>query len=283
MKKAWTMLVFIAMMVILFDLARVYGTPLETLMGTPYGEAVHVPIIMYHAIEDTPDNRWEITASEFESDLAYLSQNGYTTIFMQDLIDFVYRGQKLPENPIVLSFDDGRTPTIDIVLPLLEKYNARITMAIIGRFTDEYTEIVGGGTAYPYPHMTWGDVRDAVKTGRVEITSHTYDLHGTRGVGKKTGESYGDYKRRLEDDMEKFDKVLESNVDLETFVLVYPLGVYNDDSEKIFKEAGFLATLTCREKLAKPIVGNGESLFGMGRYLRPPHKTGEQFFKSILN
>jgi peptidoglycan/xylan/chitin deacetylase (PgdA/CDA1 family) len=167
------------------------------------------------------------------------------------------------------------------VLPLLEKYDALITMAIIGKFTDQYTEIVGSGTAYPYPHMTWQDVKKSAESGRVEITSHTYDLHGKRGVGKNQGESYQDYKTRLNDDASRFTEVLKNNVGLKTTVLVYPLGIFNDDAEKIFREAGFQATLTCREKHAKLTAGDPNSLFELGRYLRPPRKTAESFFRCL--
>lgn len=48
-----------------------------------------------------------ITPETFEKDLQYLKEKGYTTIVMQDLLDYVKKNQPLPEKPIVLTFDDG--------------------------------------------------------------------------------------------------------------------------------------------------------------------------------
>ena len=72
-------------------------------------DSVKVPILMYHSILRSTNTHGDyiITESAFESDLKYLKDNGYTTIVMQDLIDFVCNGKKLPEKPVVLTFDDG--------------------------------------------------------------------------------------------------------------------------------------------------------------------------------
>ncbi|MCL2855767.1 MAG: polysaccharide deacetylase family protein [Defluviitaleaceae bacterium] len=267
--------------VILMALAMLTA-PLETLGGLPIGATAEVPIIMYHALEDNPSNRWEITVAEFESDLQWLSENGYTAVFMQDVIDFVHLGKPLPEKPIVLSFDDGRQPAIDIMLPMLEAHDSRITMAIIGAMTDKYTQIAMESNRTQHPHMTWDCVRKAIASGRVEIQSHTYDLHGARGVGKKNGEDLCAYKARLLGDLEKFAQVLVDNVGLVSNCLTYPLGILTEVSDEIIRDAGYLASLSCYEKPNTITVGDYNGLFALNRYLRPPHKSSESFFRGIL-
>ena len=259
----------------------VAASPLETLMGLALGETAEVPIIMYHALESTPDNRWEITAEEFESDLKYIAENGFTPIVMQDLIDFVHSGKKLPEKPIVLSFDDGRMPTMDIILPMLEKYDARITMAIIGRETDRYTEIDKQGKISRHPHMTWSEVVTAHKSGRVEIQSHTYNLHGKNGAKRIKGESEDAYRQRLLSDLHKFAEVLHSYTGIVPNSLAYPLGAISDTSDGIIKEAGYLASLSCYEKSNIIRVGDADSLYSLNRFLRPPHQSSPEFFSKL--
>ncbi|MCL2573535.1 MAG: polysaccharide deacetylase family protein [Defluviitaleaceae bacterium] len=274
---------FVAILAILLVAAHVnvYASPLETLMGLAMGEVAEVPIIMYHALEDTPDNRWEITEKEFESDLRHIVENGYATVVMQDLIDFVHDGKPLPEKPIVLSFDDGRMPTMDIILPMLEKYDAKITMAIIGHETDRYTEIDRQGKVSRHPHMTWDEVIAAHKTGRVEIQSHTYDLHGTIGAKKKKGESVEAYRERLLADLDKFAEILHSYTGIVPNTLVYPLGAISLESDDIIKEAGYLASLSCEEKSNLIRVGDEDSLYSLNRFLRPPHTSSTDFFAKL--
>ena len=266
---------------LLFSCITINASPLETLMGLALGEVAEVPIIMYHALEDTPDNKWEITAKEFESDLKYIVENGFTPVVMQDLIDFVHSGKHLPEKPIVLSFDDGRMPTMDIILPMLEKYNAKITMAIIGHETDYYTEIDRQGKISRHPHMTWDEVAAAHKSGRVEIQSHTYNLHGKNGAKKMKGESTEAYRERLLADLNKFADVLNSNIGIAPNSLAYPLGAISDVSDDIIKGAGYLASLSCEQKTNIIRVGDADSLFSLKRYLRPPHKTSMEFFAKL--
>jgi peptidoglycan/xylan/chitin deacetylase (PgdA/CDA1 family) len=259
----------------------VAASPLETLMGLGFGEAVEVPIIMYHALEDTPDNKWEITAKEFESDLKYLAENGFTSVVMQDLIDFVHRGKQLPEKPIVLSFDDGRMPTMEVILPMLEKYNAKITMAIIGHATDHYTEISRQDKASRHPHMTWDQVAEAHKSGRVEIQSHTYNLHGKHGAKKMRGESPEEYRQRLLADLHKFSDALHNNTSIVPNSLAYPLGAISDISDDIIKEAGYLASLSCENKSNIIRVGDADCLYSLNRFLRPPHQSSPDFFARL--
>ncbi|MCL2396654.1 MAG: polysaccharide deacetylase family protein [Defluviitaleaceae bacterium] len=260
---------------ILMPAGSATASPLETLMGLTMGFETTVPIIMYHALDKSPDNIWEITAQEFEADLEYLSKNGYTTVVMQDLVGFVHHGKPLPEKPIVLSFDDGRR--LDEVLPMLEQYDARITMAIIGQETDHYTEIGRG----KHPHMTWDEVKAAADTGRVEIQSHTYGLHGAKGAGKRRGESNEAYRQRFLADLHKFADVLRQNTGIVPNSLAYPLGIISPTSDDIIKEAGYSASLSCQEKNNRLAVGDLDCLFSLSRFLRPPGKTSDSFFAKL--
>ena len=258
------------------------ASPLETLLGAAHGDTTRIPIIMYHVIEDSPDNIWEITQSELESDLKYLRDNGFTTIFMQDVIDYVFVGKPLPQKPIVLTFDDGRSCVITHLLPMLDKYDARATLAIIGKETDDYSAIAAKAPNARHPHLTWDQVRFALDTGRIEVQSHTYDLHGKRGAGRLRGETLDAYQARLMADLTKFNTVMQEQTGKSSNTLVFPLGIFSDCTNAIIAEGGFLASLTASEGITAVTVGKPESLFGMGRYNRPPHISTEDFFAKSL-
>ncbi|MCL2753824.1 MAG: polysaccharide deacetylase family protein [Defluviitaleaceae bacterium] len=272
---------FLVLCAILLAAQITIAAPLESLYGAKQGEEVIVPIIMYHALEDNPSNRWEITEEEFEADLHHLQSLGYNTVVMQDLIDFVNLGKPLPEKPIVLSFDDGRQPALDILLTLLEKFDANVTMAIIGAQTDKYTKISSEQKDQSFPHMTWADVEKATNSGRIEISCHSYDLHGGAGVGKKGSETESSYRTRLLADLQLFANVLHQNAGLTANSFVYPLGIFSELSDEIIKSAGYLTTLTCSERHNTITFGDPSSLFKLGRYNRPPHKSSEAFFNAI--
>ena len=50
-----------------------------------------------------------------------------TRVFVNDVIRYVKRGGELPEKPIILSFDDGTYNYREYLLPLLEKYDMKVT------------------------------------------------------------------------------------------------------------------------------------------------------------
>lgn len=95
-------------------------------LSTAKKERIDVPILMYHNIckSGGRTGRYIISVTEFENDLKFIAENGYTTVVMQDLIDYVYNGKKLPKKPVVLTFDDGYFNNYAYAFPLLEKRGA---------------------------------------------------------------------------------------------------------------------------------------------------------------
>ena len=81
---------------------------------------VELPILMYHHLSENNSklNKYTISPSEFKSDLEFIQKNGYTTISINDLINFT-NGQNLPEKPIMITFDDGYQSVYKYAYPML--------------------------------------------------------------------------------------------------------------------------------------------------------------------
>ena len=63
-------------------------------------ERVKIPIIMYHHITTDADKsgKYTVLVAEFESDLNFIKENGYTPVNVTDLINFTEGKASLPEN-----------------------------------------------------------------------------------------------------------------------------------------------------------------------------------------
>lgn len=120
-----------------------YNIPASGASGPPPEGAVQVPIIMYHGLlkETKRTGAYVVTPETFEKDLQYLKEKGYTTIVMQDLLDYVGKNQPLPEKPIMLTFDDGYYNNYLYAFPLLKQYGCKMVLSPIGRYTDEYSQV----------------------------------------------------------------------------------------------------------------------------------------------
>lgn len=248
--------------------------------------SVQLPIIMYHGLtkDIKKQNEYFISPSTFENDLQYLKDNGFTTITMAQLIEYVYNKNPLPKKPILLSFDDGFYNNYLYAYPLLKKYNQKAIISIIGSQTDRYSLIKIMNSYYSY--LTWDQINEMIISGHIEIQNHTYEMHtynnGRKGCADKTGETFETYKEIFTEDIGLLQQRITDYTGTTPNTIAYPFGHYTKNSEKVIKEMGFKASLTCCQKL-NVISHNPECLYMLGRFLRPPEKSSDCFFKEILD
>lgn len=230
---------------------------------------VIVPILMYHEVKPYKTRKDVITPYEIESDLKYLKANNYTAITMTDLINYVNGGKKLPEKPVILTFDDGYLNNYIYVYPLLKKYNTKIVLSIIGKNTDDFTRIPDDNL--DYSHVTWDQIRQMTDSGLVEIQNHTYNMHKitrTRyGCSRNPGESLSHYETALTDDIEKLQDEIMDNTGSKPNTFVYPYGKVSSESCPIIRKLGFKASLTCSYGV-NIITKDPEKLFELKRICR---------------
>lgn len=245
-------------------------------------EQIELPIIMYHSVLKDPkySGKFVVTPDELERDFKYLSDNGYTAVFMSQVIDYVEKGTPLPDKPIVLSFDDGYYNNYLYAYPLAQKYNMKLVISIVGKYSEEYSE-TEEKSAY-YSHITWDEMNEMIKSGCVEIQNHSYDMHTIsdkrNGSKKNHGESDEDYKNALSNDVTKAQDVIKYHTGISPAVFTYPFGGISKASVGILKKLGFKATLGCAEGV-NSISRNIDCLFMMKRHIRPYGKPVSDILK----
>lgn len=244
-------------------------------------EGVEVPIIMYHSIQkdETKSGKFVITPTEFEEDLKFLKENGYTTIVMEDLINYVKNEGELPEKPVILTFDDGCYNNYVYAYPLAKKYNMKMVFSIVGAYADQYSKTNEENANYSY--LTWDRIRELNDSGIVEIQNHSYDMHkmneGRNGSKKNKGESKEHYKNIFTNDTNKNQTLLKEKAGVTATTYTYPFGGVSNDSMDILKEMGFTATLSCAEGTNH--INRGDQLYMLKRYVRPHKKCIREILK----
>ena len=243
-------------------------------MTSSTSDYICVPIVMYHQVKNTSLGKDVISPYEFKSDLEYLKKNDFHTITMTELIDYVYEDKELPENPIILSFDDGYLNTYKYVFPLLKEYNMKIVLSIVGKSTDDFSRVVDNNVNYA--HMTWDEVKEMKESGLVDIQNHTYNMHkvknGRYGCGQMANESVNHYEQILTEDIAKFQEQTKSRADVTPNTFTYPYGKYNDNTNIILKKLDYKASLSCTFGV-NLINKDPERLFGLKRMCRS-HNVG---------
>jgi len=245
-----------------------------------FSEGVSLPVIMYHSVLESEknDSDYIVSTKQLEEDIQYLKQKGYTPVTCKDLIKYTTSVSQLPENPVLLTFDDGMYNNVTLALPILEKHNFPAVFSIVGSYADEYTENNIKNTNYSY--IPWEDIQKICLNPCVELANHSYNLHsiGHRyGSKRKKKENFSEYLEMFLTDTKKMQQEFFTNCTFHPVIYTYPFGEFCSDSERILKKNGFLVTFSCIEGMNK-ITRNPDCLYLLKRFNRSGKLSTAEFF-----
>lgn len=200
-----------------------------------------IPVLNYHQINDTEKNALTVNTEQFEAQMKYLSENGYTTITPADMLDAWENGTKLPEKPVIITFDDGYLDNYNHAFPILEKYQLKATIFLISDYVNTYPN-----------YLTWSAVQDMQESGLIDFESHTLSHEELTKAP-----SLDEAKHQLIGSKQ----AIEWNLGKQVNFIAYPCGEYDADIEQATKDADYRAAFTVNYGLAEP----GEDPFILDR------------------
>jgi peptidoglycan/xylan/chitin deacetylase (PgdA/CDA1 family) len=132
-------------------------------------------VLMYHKVNDIPDNPTTVPVARFDQQLERLSELGYHVVGLEAVLEHYAREVPLPDNAVLITFDDGYRDTLENAMPVLAKHGYPAVIFIPVAYMDDET---------PLPHEThlasrgvrnrtldWGLLRE-LDAGGVRIESH---------------------------------------------------------------------------------------------------------------
>ncbi len=184
-----------------------------------------IPILNYHKIEIQPDIG--ITSrhpAQFERDMRFLHDQGFRTITFESYA----AGNRLPEKPLILTFDDGYQSVFINAFPILEtlSFKAVIFMptAFIGKTND--WDVQFGGKKYL--HLNRDELQQLSAAG-FEIASHG-----------RSHQSFTSIKlAEVEQELVHSKQELENLTGKVVQTICYPFGRFNQSVLKIVERAGY--------------------------------------------
>ncbi len=237
-------------------------------------DSVCVPILMYHAVTDSePDNPYAISKSLFEEHISGLLERGYTPVFLSQLADYVEKGKALPPKPVCITFDDGYTNNYTEAYPILQKYNARATIFVIGVSVGKQT--YKDTTFEISPHFGYNEAREMTKSGLIDIQSHTFDMHqwapyeggiARENILRLDGESVMDYVLKLRRDIGESRKKIEGELGKKLYAVAYPSGRYDNITELTLRNMDIRVTLATTMGNNYIKQGDLSTLYRMSRF-----------------
>ena len=182
----------------------------------------HIMVLNYHKV-DNLDISLAVLPADFAAQMKYLAENNFHTIDIETFYAGLSGETQLPENPVLITFDDGYKDNYTNALPILKQYGLKATVFVISDFVGRKD------------YMTWDELREMRESG-VSIQSHTA-THAS--LTDLTDEQL---KKELTESKQK----IESEIKDEVNFIAYPTGAYNLHIAGLVKSAGYKAAFTVK-------------------------------------
>ena len=224
---------------------------------------MNVPILMYHAVEDTPRppkyKHFYVLADEFAGQMRMLKRAGYTPISFPLLAAARAGTAALPSKPVLLTFDDGYANLKTNVAPLMEQLGFAYTVFLVSERVGKTNDWVAPEGYDPTPLLSWDDIAEMQKSRLPSFEAHTA-THPKLGSLSPEG-----VRRELAESKEALEQKLQAPIS----VLCYPYGDVNDTVVSLAEETGYTQAVTTEFGRARP-ADNSLRLPRISVYHVPP-------------
>jgi len=221
-----------------------------------------VPVICYHQIRNNiaSDSKRAhddiIAPDKFKEHMKMLADSGYHTILPDQLYNYLVYGAKLPEKPIMITFDDTDEDQFTIGNSTLKKYGYKGVYFIM---------TVSIGRKGRINYMTKEQIKQLSDEGNA-IASHTYDH---KNFAQFTDE---DWTTQIDAPTKKLEEITGKKIEY----FAYPYGVFKTSTLHKLKEHGFKAAFilsTARDE--------NYPLYTIRRIIDPGRYTAKNLYYSI--
>lgn len=164
---------------------------------------------------------------DFEEQLKFLTENNYYFPTWDEVQNYVNGTSCLPEHSVAITVDDGNQTFFDLAVPVINKYNVRVTSFLITSWVESQ------------------DYLSQFDSNKIIFESHSHDMHRAGSDGK------GRFLTISEEDALADLATSKSFIGNAT-VFCYPFGHYNKKCEDILKKANYNLAFTTAYGRVRP-------------------------------
>ncbi|CAM4437719.1 polysaccharide deacetylase family protein [Paenibacillus tarimensis] len=230
----------------------------ESRQEAPVYYSGKVAVLMYHHVMDKPNKDGIISTAQFEKQMELLKTNGFHVIGLKEYAAFKLEGAPVPDNAVLITFDDGYESFYKEAFPILRKYGYPAVNFIIVATADD-PDITG------IPKLTWDQMREMQAYG-MDFMSHTYALHAYGFVNEKgkkkpltTGHLYlpgygrqetdEEYAERVTEDLMLAEKRLREELGNTISAFSFPYGAHHEELLAVTRKLGIRLLFTIQSGL----------------------------------
>lgn len=245
-------------------------TAMPVIAGMPPLSRGIVPILMYHKVSPHQQHGslgLRVTPADFEAQMKYLKENGFTSVSLDQLIDYWAAGRSLPPRPVVITFDDGYEDNYLYAYPVLKKYRFTATIFLVCNNIDGYNDWELNRTIHPRVKLlSWPQIREMQRHG-FSFQSHTLTHPSLTLISPEEA------RTEIQQSRAQLSKLLDAPVNF----LAYPYGRSDEKIENLARNAGYKGAVStlCGKN------GTGINLFKLKRLGVDGNMNLEQFARML--
>lgn len=194
-----------------------------------------MPVVMYHRfIKDDSGKGVHGTylhIDMFDKHLALLKHMGFETLTFEDLKDGrLIRRLEAGKRYIMLTVDDGYADNLELMLPVLQKYNFKAVVYVVTGETFNRWDVENAENPEKSVNlMNAEQVKQLADSGLIEIGGHTLTHPRLSQLSKE----------QQQHEIQENKNTLETILGKPLTSFAYPFGDHNNDSKQLAKEAGY--------------------------------------------
>ena len=253
-KSSWLKKILLLCLVCLLPVLLVSPRSMTAKMIKDSANGTKVIVLNYHNI-DNMNISLSVLPKDFEAQMKYLKENNFHTITPDELYSALSGSTELPENPVLITFDDGYEDNYVYAYPILQKYGFKGTIFVITSFLDKNMK----------NYVTWEQAEEMEASGTISIQSHTVTHSSMTELSDE----------QLRHELADSKQAIESHLNKPIHFIAYPTGTYNLHIAQLVKEAGYDGAFTIK-------YGNVDKASNLYAIERIPVFHTENTFKSFL-
>jgi peptidoglycan/xylan/chitin deacetylase (PgdA/CDA1 family) len=203
-----------------------------------------VVVLMYHSVREDYEYDHCINKDVFYNHMKMLENSGFNVITLDTFISFMEGKSQVPDNAVLITFDDGYEDFYNLAYPVLKDRNLSATMFMI-------TSTIGDKTGWN-PKIDLQQMEEMTEYN-IYFQSHSHNAHkyieGSNGKEdaylitrtfneNNLPETFEEYYDRVYHDLAKSKEVLDELLKQDTKVLAVPYGKANSTVYEIANSVG---------------------------------------------
>ncbi len=193
-----------------------------------------IPVLMYHSIGTKYDRSICVSEKLFQEQMEWLYNHNFHTVNLDEFYSALSGKSAFPDNPILVTFDDGFSDNYQVAWPILKQYGFNATFFIVTSQINPY-------------NIDWDQLRELVRQGN-SIGSHSVNHFDLTTLNTK----------QQEKELRESKEMLEENLGTSIKAFCFPYGGYNKTTLALLPESGYLLSFTAT---------SGKVRFGDNEYL----------------